>query len=81
MGQLYSKYAIYIVCSFQQHKMETTELMNGLKETNMRVREERKRQLEMLRAKREQKLQLKDGGKSSRQAPPPAAASKETKRK
>ncbi|XP_060085893.1 potassium voltage-gated channel protein Shaw-like [Ylistrum balloti] len=60
----------------EQHKIETTQLLNGLKETNQRMKEERRRQLEVLRTKREQKMLQKEGGKTPRAAPAPAASSR-----
>jgi len=65
----------------QQHKYETTQLLNNLAENNIRMKEERKRQLDNLRSKREIKIQQRDIGKTPRATPAPAAASRVTTKK
>lgn len=57
----------------QQHKIETANLLNNLKQKDEKIREERKRQLGMLNEKRER---LHNAGKTPRTTPAPAAASK-----
>lgn len=64
---------IIFVCLFQQHKIETANLLNNLKQKDEKIREERKRQLGMLNEKRER---LHNAGKTPRTTPAPAAASK-----
>lgn len=64
---------IIFVCLLQQHKIETANLLNNLKQKDEKIREERKRQLGMLNEKRER---LHNAGKTPRTTPAPAAASK-----
>lgn len=57
-----------------QHRVETAMLLNNMAENTERLKNEKRRQLELINERRELKRQSREGGKTPRSVPPAAAS-------